>query len=579
MNKELPALKDLLKQLESLSQSELGIEISAQQMAFDDAYFKLVIKELSELEHPALMPTIGQIKHLEQSAQTANQPAPKTATNNTQAPAAKRTTVNKMNLIIPGAIAGFVIVLIAVFALFLTPAETQLTQPVVQQTIKTEPTQVVQTAPVVAPVVVAGITLPSDNAELKFRLHGSNTIGEKLAPALLEAYLKQQDIEQMHWVKGDVKVERTLQYVQNNTVYAIELHAHGSSTAFEDMGLKKADMGMASRRVKKSEAESLVKLTGNLNKVGNEHIIGLDGLAVIVNQNNPVKALSTHTLSRIFAGEIDNWSQIGGPQMPINVFSRDANSGTWDTFKSLVLKKHKKNLTPNATRLESSTELSTRVSQDESAIGFIGLNYIQHNKAVAVSEGEGTTPIFPTRFTIGTEDYALSRRLYFYTPTSASEMIKDFARFAISNRGQVIVEKTGLISQNIKVETVYPMQEAPAKYNQYADRGQRLSLNFRFDYGNKDLDNKGKRDLDRLIEFMESNPSKRIVLMGFSDSIGAKDKNKVLSLSRAKAVERELTSRGIPVMAVEGFGELLPIANNDNEVGRERNRRVEVWII
>ena len=67
--------------------------------------------------------------------------------------------------------------------------------------------------------------------------------------------------------------------------------------------------------------------------------------------------------------------------------------------------------------------------------------------------------------------------------------------------------------------------------------------------------------------------------MGFSDSVGAKAKNNKLSKQRAKSVELALTSRGIPVLAVEGMGESLPIANNNTEDGRKRNRRVEVWLL
>ena len=106
-----------------------------------------------------------------------------------------------------------------------------------------------------------------------------------------------------------------------------------------------------------------------------------------------------------------------------------------------------------------------------------------------------------------------------------------------------------------------------------------MSLNFRFNQGNGDLDNKGQRDLLRLIDFIEQNPGRRIVLMGFSDSSGAQASNRQLSYRRAKAVEKELVARGIAVMAVEAYGELLPVANNNTNAGRERNRRVEVWVI
>ena len=188
-------------------------------------------------------------------------------------------------------------------------------------------------------------------------------------------------------------------------------------------------MGMASRRVKPKEISLLRTKTGDLSKVGNEHIIALDGLAVIVNQNNPLKAITTKTLAAIYSGEINNWSQIGGERAPITLYSRDGNSGTWDTFKSLVLKKHGTELSRTALRFESSSELSRKVSQDEHAIGFIGLNYIGYNKALAISEGEGTKAIYPTRFTIATEDYALARRLYFYTPTNSKELVKGVCAF------------------------------------------------------------------------------------------------------------------------------------------------------
>ena len=415
-------------------------------------------------------------------------------------------------------------------------------------------------------------------SETVFRLHGSNTIGEKLAPLLLEGFLKKQNINNYTWTRHS-PLEQALHYSVGEKQYAIELKAHGSSTAFSALKAEIADIGMSSRRIKNSEVEQLTNTAGHLNKLGNEHIIGLDGLAVIVNQNNSVKRLSSETLAKIFSGEINNWSQVGGAAIPIELFARDQFSGTWDTFKNLVLKKYNKTLSQQAKRLESSSELSTLVSQSEAAIGFIGLNYVLHNKAIAISESKETGAIYPTRFTIGTEDYALSRRLYFYTPTTASNLVKDFAQYALSTQGQQVVANAGLISQNIKLEQVYPLSQAPKKYQQYAREAKRLSLNFRFAYATKELDNKGKRDLIRLVEFMEEHPNRRIVLMGFSDSVGAQVKNNSLSYKRAKSVELALTSRGLPVFAVEALGEALPIANNNTEDGRKRNRRVEVWLL
>ena len=189
-----------------------------------------------------------------------------------------------------------------------------------------------------------------------------------------------------------------------------------------------------------------------------------------------------------------------------------------------------------------------------------------------------STAIFPTRFTVSTEDYLLARRLYMYVPSSALSIVKSFAEFTISHQGKEMVEKSGLISQNIKLEKSYKVGNAPKKYNEYTEMASRLSVNFRFTSGSNELDNKAKRDLSRLLHFMEINPGRRVVLMGFSDITGVPEKNKSLSLLRAHVLEKELTARGINVTAVEGFGAELPIASNSTKLGRSRNRRVEVWV-
>jgi len=556
-----------LSQLARIAQSEFDIEISIEKMLKETEYRQLVISELNQLAHQ----DISQITLW----LTSRNEYPLDMTENNIVTSAKSSVVLNITLTL--------LLTLIVATSFFWYSNTYAPTKSLEQTryssailIKKsndiiESNEYESSATELKPIV-------EPEVETVFRLHGSNTIGEKLAPLLLEGFLKKRGVDTFSWTRSTA-LERVLNYSIDTKHYAIELKAHGSSTAFSGLKNNIADIGMSSRRIKKSEVTQLANTSGQLDKLGNEHIIGLDGLAVIVNQNNAIKRLSGNTLAKIFSGEINNWSQIGGSQLPIKLFARDEHSGTWDTFKNLVLKKHGKKLSQQAKRFESSSQLSTLVSQNEAAIGFIGLNYVSHNKAIAISESSESSAIFPTRFTVGTEDYALSRRLYFYTPTSASNLVKDFAQYALSTEGQQVVSNAGLISQNIKLEQVYPLKKSPKKYQHYANTAKRLSLNFRFDYATKDLDNKGKRDLLRLVDFMEEHQSRRIVLMGFSDSIGAKLKNNNLSFKRAKSVELALTSRGIPVLAVEAMGEALPIANNNTEDGRRRNRRVEVWLL
>tara|TARA_R110001583_G_scaffold11613_9_gene52243 strand:- start:35676 stop:37562 length:1887 start_codon:yes stop_codon:yes gene_type:complete len=422
------------------------------------------------------------------------------------------------------------------------------------------------------------LILPIKNAQVSMRLHGSNTIGEHLAPALIEAYLRGLGITEMLWLKGDSKGDRQLQYIFNNKAFVVELYAHGSTTAFKDLLNGEADLAMSSRQIKNQEVESLQAQYGNLTLAGNELIISLDGVVAIVNVNNPLKQLTLLQLSQIFSGEINNWKQLGGKDLVINLYARDSNSGTWDSFKKLVLTALGKELSATAKRYQSSSELSQLVAEDVAGIGFIGLPYINHNKALSIAATEHLNPIYPTHFTVSTEDYPLTRRLYLYVPSSSSQFIKNFTRFVTSSAGQSVVEEVGLVSQNIKLETIYYIKNAPQIYNDYSEIASRVSVNFRFQRDSNQLDNKGQQDLLRLVEYMKENQGRRIVLMGFSDALEGLNNSAELSIKRAKALERELESRGLNITAVEGFGSQLPIASNDTLIGRSKNRRVEVWI-
>lgn len=568
------SLNAALARLVQHCQVQFQIQLSESQLQQNVQYRNSVLAELAELEDVQLQQLIAKITQLSLAVQ---RPEPLLATERASAYAQTHQSgklPDKKALFKWWPVATALLSFAAVGLWFVAPQFTASGMPNTTPMAAMATTQTPAEPP-------SNSSNSSQAAELQtaLRLHGSNTVGEKLAPALLQAFLTQQGGSAFSWQKQNNEVERLLSYQLAGQKKLAQLHAHGSSTAFKDLLTGKADIGMSSRRVTSDEVTKSLQQLGDLSKIGNEHIIALDGLAVIVNQNNTLKSISTEVLAKVFAGEIKSWKELGGADKPIVILARDDNSGTFDTFNSLVLKKFEKSLTGKARRFESSTELSLAVSQDESAIGFIGLDFISYNKALAISEGANTTPIYPTRFTISTEDYALSRRLYLYTPTSASQFAKDFAQFAISDQGQALVEQAGLISQNIKVEKVFAIEGAPASYNRYADSGQRLSLNFRFNQGENDLDNKGKRDLERLIRFMEQHNGRRLVLMGFSDAVGAEDTNTALAMRRAKVIESELVARGIVVMAVESYGELLPIANNDHEVGRERNRRVEVWVI
>ncbi len=409
------------------------------------------------------------------------------------------------------------------------------------------------------------------------RLHGSNTIGQELAPRLAEAFFEQQgyrDVRRDSQLEGSSVSGRAPGQTEARSV---EIVAHGSSTAFDDLARRACDVGMSSRRIKPAEAASLKERgLGDLESAAGEHVLGLDGIAVIVHPNSPLERLDLTTLRRIFTGQLLDYAELGHGHGKVNLYSRDDRSGTFDTFKHLVLGDQA--VAEHAARLSDSAELSNAVARDPQGIGFIGIPYVRGARALSVGT-QGGAFMYPSTFTVATEGYELSRRLYLYLPVErASPLAVDFVTFALSSAGQEVVKSSGFVDLTLRATATGSCAACPARYAELAKTGKRLSLDFRFRTGSAELDNRGLRDLDRVLSFLRENSQVRLVLVGFSDARGAPAQNSKLSLERAKKLAELLRERGVGAVDVEAMGSELPVASNDTESGREKNRRVEVWL-
>ena len=409
------------------------------------------------------------------------------------------------------------------------------------------------------------------------RLHGSNTIGAKLAPALVEGLLKKEGATNVITVASTKPDEAVVSGLLpgHSSPTIIEINSHGSATAFADLLDSRADIGLSSRRIESDEMQKLTAF-GDMTSPTSEHILGLDGIAVIVSRENPIDSLTREQVAKIFSGEVTDWSQVQGSRGAIKVFARDDKSGTFDSFKALVLDQSK--LVQSAVRFEDSAALSDAVAREPNGIGFIGLPYIRDAKAIAISEGNAP-PLVPNTLTVSTEDYLLSRRLYLYTPSpSQNSWVSKFVEFALSNEGQQIVAQNGFIAQTIRSENASVARNAPAEYKRLTTGAERVSLDFRFRRGGKELDNKARLDLDRVVSFVADLKftGQNILLFGFADDGTGADLE--ISKERADLVAEQFKHRGITPAVVTGFGSLIPVASSASEEGREKNRRVELWL-
>jgi len=405
-------------------------------------------------------------------------------------------------------------------------------------------------------------------------LHGSNTVGAKLAPECARSYLLTSGASTVNASAGVVENEQRL---SANDGRDITLAAHGSGTAFTALLDGSADIGMSSRPIKAEERAALAT-AGDMTAITAEHTVAMDGLAVLVHPDNPVSALNIEQIAQIFSGEIHNWREVGGRDAEITLYARDDKSGTWDTFAGLVL--GKRTLHASAVRFESNDKLSDSVSGDRNAIGFSGLASVRQAKALAVADGDSRA-ILPTRLSVATEDYPLSRRLFLYTrPDRVDAAARALIEHCQSEAGQDIVERVGFVSQNIIELDHETLDNAPDDYRAISASSRRLSVNFRFHQGSAELDNKARRDLLRLIDFMKKPAQQQahIQLVGFNDGDSHGQWDQLISRFRALAVQAELMKHSIPVHRMIGLGAFLPVAAASNSNAAAKNGRVEVWL-
>ncbi|MFC6337953.1 OmpA family protein [Pseudomonas sp. CCM 7891] len=412
------------------------------------------------------------------------------------------------------------------------------------------------------------------------RIQGSNTIGATLGPALVKGLMEQQGLQDVHSASsGQANEQHVMGKTRQGKRVTIEVAAHGSSTGFTALQKANADLAASSRPIKDNERMALEPL-GDLKSPDAEHVIAIDGLAIILHPHNPLNALSTEQLAQVFSGEVTTWEALGGSGGKIHLYARDDQSGTYDTFKELVLAPRDTSLDPRAKRFESSEKLSDGVSHDPQGIGFIGLPYVRQAKAVAIVDGDSQA-MPPLNSLIATEDYPLSRRLYFYLPpVGQNPWAKALVDFAQSAKGQAIVAANGFIAQQVRAMRVEPRAPMPEAYQAIAREAQRLTVNFRFEEGSASLDNKARQDVMRVAAYLRNHDklNKQVTLAGFGDAKDDSQRATLLSKLRAMAVRRELVKHGVVLRDIRGFGDEMPVAANTADEGRIKNRRVEVWV-
>ena len=209
-----------------------------------------------------------------------------------------------------------------------------------------------------------------------------------------------------------------------------------SGSAIDAVRSGKADIGLVSRAVT-DEEKSLVD---------DVEVFAMDGIAVIANKNCNIENLTVSQAKKIFSGQIINWSDVGGENTKINVYSREESSGTRNEFLNLLglnsifdTTKEKK-LTDRATVYNSSEEVKKAVAGDKNGIGYISMTALDKTvKDIAVDDVKINAQ------NVGDENYKLVRNFSFVIAKDESEAADDFIDWVLSAKGQQAVKAAGYV--------------------------------------------------------------------------------------------------------------------------------------
>lgn len=219
-------------------------------------------------------------------------------------------------------------------------------------------------------------------------------------------------------------------FMEANPGVAVTVEYTGSGAGLESLAAGSVDIGNASRGLKDEE-----KVSGSV-----ENIVAIDGIAVITEKSNSVTDISAENLSKIYTGEIANWSEIGGADMPIVVIGREAGSGTRDAFEELL---EVKDACAYAQELDSTGAVLAKVASTPGAIGYVSLDVVDDTVIGLMIDG-----VEPTEEQILAGSYLLQRPFVMATKGEISEqneLVQAWFAYINSDAGKEVIKKVGLI--------------------------------------------------------------------------------------------------------------------------------------
>jgi phosphate transport system substrate-binding protein len=260
--------------------------------------------------------------------------------------------------------------------------------------------------------VLSALALASVASAQKLVIKGSDTLGAKLVPTLAEAYKAK------------------------NSGVSFEIAAEGSTTGIAAIIDGTAQIGMSSRRAKPTEVSAATAKGVTLKPT----IVAYDGIAVVVNANNPLAKLSKRQVEQIFTGDVADWSAVGGNPGKISIYTRNTSSGTYSDWKDLAM--NKRDYASSSQKMAGNEQIVAEVAKNPAGVGYVGLAYI-NAPGIKVIAIDGTAP---SKAAVLAKKYPYARPTFYYTNGEASGEAAKFLAFTLSEEGRAISEQIGFVA-------------------------------------------------------------------------------------------------------------------------------------
>lgn len=233
-------------------------------------------------------------------------------------------------------------------------------------------------------------------------------------------------------MNGSTSMEKVIKavngaFMEKNKGVTVNLNLTGSGTGIQEASEGKCDIGNSSRKLKDEEAEKL-----------DATVVGLDGIALVVNPANKLEDITLQDLAKVYSGEITNWKELGGDDKAIVVIGREDGSGTRDGFESIVMGDKEPKY---AQELESTGSVINAVATTDGAIGYASLANVDETvKALKVGGVEATEE------NVKSGAYEVQRPFICATlKGSDNKLVKAYLDFILSEEGQALVLAQGAV--------------------------------------------------------------------------------------------------------------------------------------